>query len=148
MQENFQTAVITDDINAISLARDKAREFYEIALNIAALDGKKAISQIILTQFDEYFRLAESSASAMLDSDTGAAPAQLEHMIAALKKIETTLQQEYRTAVDMFSKNLSDSSDWRTAFKKLPTPGKPKVELEALRAGGYIKVVPADYREV
>lgn len=108
MQENFQTAIITDDINAISLARDKAGHFHEVALNIAALDGKKAISQIILTQFDEYFRLAESSASAMLESDTGATPAQLEHMIRALKKIETTLQQEYRTAVDMFSKTLSD----------------------------------------
>lgn len=105
----FQTAVITNDINAIALARDKAEDFHDIALDIAPLDGKKAISQTIVSQFDEYFKLAEGSASAMLESNTGAAPAQLEQMIVALKKIETTLQQEYRTAVGLFSKSLDES---------------------------------------
>ena len=39
-------------------------------------------------------------------------------------------------------------NDWETAFKKIPVPSKPQVEPEALRAGGFVKVVPADYREV
>jgi phosphatidylserine/phosphatidylglycerophosphate/cardiolipin synthase-like enzyme len=39
-------------------------------------------------------------------------------------------------------------SDWETAQTKLPEPSGPSVEPEALRAGGYIQVVPADYREV
>lgn len=39
-------------------------------------------------------------------------------------------------------------NDWETAFKKIPVPSKPQVEPEALRAGGFVQVVPADYREV
>jgi len=39
-------------------------------------------------------------------------------------------------------------SDWSTAFSKLPTFGPPRVELADLREGGYVQVVPADYREV
>jgi phosphatidylserine/phosphatidylglycerophosphate/cardiolipin synthase-like enzyme len=39
-------------------------------------------------------------------------------------------------------------SDWSTAFSKLPKFGPPRVELATLRDGGYIQVVPADYREV
>lgn len=39
-------------------------------------------------------------------------------------------------------------NDWETAIKKLPAPARLQVEPEALRAGGFIQVVPADYREV
>lgn len=39
-------------------------------------------------------------------------------------------------------------SDWSTAFSKLPKFGPPRVELATLREGGYVQVVPADYREV
>ncbi len=39
-------------------------------------------------------------------------------------------------------------NDWETAFRKIPVPSKPQVEPEALRAGGFVQVVPADYREV
>lgn len=39
-------------------------------------------------------------------------------------------------------------TDWATAFQKLPAPGKPQVDLGALKRGGFVRVVPADYREV
>jgi phosphatidylserine/phosphatidylglycerophosphate/cardiolipin synthase-like enzyme len=39
-------------------------------------------------------------------------------------------------------------NDWETALTKLPEPSGPSVEPEALRSGGFIQVVPADYREV
>ena len=39
-------------------------------------------------------------------------------------------------------------NDWENAFKKIPVPSRPQVDPEALRAGGFVQVVPADYREV
>lgn len=39
-------------------------------------------------------------------------------------------------------------NDWETALDKLPVPSAPSVEPEVLRAGGFVQVVPADYREV
>jgi phosphatidylserine/phosphatidylglycerophosphate/cardiolipin synthase-like enzyme len=39
-------------------------------------------------------------------------------------------------------------NDWKTARKVPEAPGKEIVEPEALRAGGYVRVSPADYQEV
>jgi phosphatidylserine/phosphatidylglycerophosphate/cardiolipin synthase-like enzyme len=39
-------------------------------------------------------------------------------------------------------------SDWSTAQKMIPRPGKGKVEPEALARGGFVKVSAADYQEV
>jgi phosphatidylserine/phosphatidylglycerophosphate/cardiolipin synthase-like enzyme len=39
-------------------------------------------------------------------------------------------------------------NDWKTARKVPEAPGKEVVEPEALRAGGYVRVSPADYQEV
>lgn len=39
-------------------------------------------------------------------------------------------------------------SDWSTAFTRMPKPGPAQVERAALREGGYVQVVAADYREV
>lgn len=39
-------------------------------------------------------------------------------------------------------------SDWKTALKAPAVSGKEVVEPEALRAGGYVRVAPADYQEV
>ena len=39
-------------------------------------------------------------------------------------------------------------NDWETAFQKIPVPGKAQIASKALRAGGFVQVVPADYREV
>ena len=39
-------------------------------------------------------------------------------------------------------------ADWATASKRLPTVGPETVEPESLRAGGFVRVVPADYQEV
>lgn len=65
---------------------------------------------------------------------------------AVSKNREASLLLSHRGIASYFSEIFEN--DWRTAFKKLPTPDKPKVELEALRAGGFIMVVSADYREV
>ena len=39
-------------------------------------------------------------------------------------------------------------NDWETALTKLPQPSSPSVGPEELEQGGYIQVVPADYRAV
>lgn len=39
-------------------------------------------------------------------------------------------------------------SDWKTAFNKPSVSSHDVVEPEALRAGGYVRVAPADYQEV
>jgi phosphatidylserine/phosphatidylglycerophosphate/cardiolipin synthase-like enzyme len=39
-------------------------------------------------------------------------------------------------------------SDWSTASKTIPTPGKSTMAAEALQTGGFVRVVPADYEEV
>ena len=39
-------------------------------------------------------------------------------------------------------------SDWSTALKTVPVPGKATVAPEALQSAKFIKVVPADYEEV
>ncbi|WP_244443040.1 phospholipase D-like domain-containing protein [Bradyrhizobium sp. Ai1a-2] len=39
-------------------------------------------------------------------------------------------------------------SDWKTALKSPTAPDKDVVEAESLRAGGFVRVAPADYQEV
>lgn len=39
-------------------------------------------------------------------------------------------------------------SDWETALKNIPGSAKETVKPESLRAGGYVRVAPADYQEV
>jgi phosphatidylserine/phosphatidylglycerophosphate/cardiolipin synthase-like enzyme len=39
-------------------------------------------------------------------------------------------------------------NDWKTAFKTPEAPARDVVEPEALRAGGFVRVSPADYQEV
>ena len=39
-------------------------------------------------------------------------------------------------------------SDWSTGIKKVPIPAKKKLKPETLARGGFVRVVPADYREV
>lgn len=39
-------------------------------------------------------------------------------------------------------------NDWATAFRKLPAPNERQIEHGALKRGGFMRVVPADYREV
>lgn len=39
-------------------------------------------------------------------------------------------------------------SDWKTALKRPAVSGEDIVEPEALRAGGFVRVAPADYQEV
>jgi phosphatidylserine/phosphatidylglycerophosphate/cardiolipin synthase-like enzyme len=47
---------------------------------------------------------------------------------------------------DYFTKMFEN--DWKTALKAPDAPTKDTVEPEALRAGGYVRVSPADYQEV
>lgn len=39
-------------------------------------------------------------------------------------------------------------SDWSTAASAIPSPGGGQIEIESLKKGGFVKVAPADYREV
>lgn len=109
IQENLQNAVVINDSNAITLARQKAQDFRKTGLEISMLEGKKTISGTLLNQFNDYFTSAENSATLMLGIKTGDATPELERMIVALKKLENTLQQEALGANQSFGKGLDDS---------------------------------------
>lgn len=89
IQEDFQNAVVINDKNAITMTRRKAEHFRHIGSVIAKLNGKKAISQKMLMQFDDYFIPAVSAASIMLGIKTCDAIPELEWMISALNKLGT-----------------------------------------------------------
>jgi diguanylate cyclase (GGDEF)-like protein len=108
IQENFQNAIIINDRNSIALAQQKARDFHEIGREIAMLDGKKAISHRMLTQFDAYFVPAENAASIMMGIKVGDAIPDLERMLIALNKLEDTLQQEHLVATRIFGESLDN----------------------------------------
>lgn len=109
IQENFQNAIIINDKNSVAQAQQKARDFRKIGVEIAALDGKQASSQQILAQFDNYFVSAERAVDIMMGIEPDDAVPDQERMVAALKKIEGTLQREHATATQSFLKSLDDS---------------------------------------
>jgi phosphatidylserine/phosphatidylglycerophosphate/cardiolipin synthase-like enzyme len=39
-------------------------------------------------------------------------------------------------------------SDWSTAQKKIPKPGRAEAGIETVATGNFVAVVPADYQEV
>lgn len=110
IQENLQNAIVINDSNAIALAGQKAQDFRKIVQEISMLEDKEIISGTLLKQFDDYFASAENSATIMLGIRPDDATPELERMIVALKKLESTLQQEYLGATQAFGKSLDDSS--------------------------------------
>jgi diguanylate cyclase (GGDEF)-like protein len=109
IQENFQNAVVINDKNSISRAQLKALEFRKITAEIARLEGKKAISEIMLTNFEGYFASAEHAVTIMLDNKKGDVTPDLEKMIAALHRLEDTLKQENIAASVSFLNGLENS---------------------------------------
>ena len=53
---------------------------------------------------------------------------------------------EHAGCAKYFSKIFE--SDWSTALKRIPTPGRNRVAPETVARGNFIQVVPADYQEV
>ena len=109
IQENFQNAIVANDRNSITLAQQKALDFRKIAIEIAALDDKKAIAETILTQFDNYFSSAESAAAIKLRIKKGDARPDRVKMVASLHNLETILHQENISAYELFLTSLEES---------------------------------------
>lgn len=65
---------------------------------------------------------------------------------AVLKNREAGLLLTHEGIADYFTAIFEN--DWGTAFQELPATVKPQVEPEMLRRGGFVQVVPADYRDV
>jgi phosphatidylserine/phosphatidylglycerophosphate/cardiolipin synthase-like enzyme len=59
---------------------------------------------------------------------------------------EASLWLEHSGICRYFSRIFE--SDWKTARQKLPGPEPQSVRPESLTAGGFVRVVPADYQEV
>ncbi|MDO8413244.1 MAG: EAL domain-containing protein [Gallionellaceae bacterium] len=106
IQESFLDALDTNGGYGINRARHKAEDFRKAAEEIAILDGKKDISQEILTQFNNYFAAADSAASIMIGVKKGEVAPDLNRMIAALNKLKNTLKEENATANASFGESL------------------------------------------
>src|SRR5262249_22345836 len=65
---------------------------------------------------------------------------------AVSKNREAGLWLSHRGICDYFTGIFEN--DWKTAFKSPEAPSKDIVTPEALRAGGFVRVAPADYQEV
>lgn len=109
IQESLVDAIDINGGVGISLARQRASDFRNVGVTIAALEGKAAISQKIFEQFNDYFTPAESAASIMMGAKPGAVAPEFDRMIVALNKLTATLQEEERTATASFSASLDNS---------------------------------------
>lgn len=65
---------------------------------------------------------------------------------AVVKNREAALLLTHEGIADYFTAIFEN--DWATAFQELPATVKPQVGPEMLRRGGFVQVVPADYRDV
>lgn len=109
IQESLVDAIDVNGGVGISLARQKASDFRKVGITIAALEGKAAISQKIVEQFNNYFAPAESAATIMMGAKQGEVAPDFNKMLVALNKLTATLQEEDLTATQSFSSSLESS---------------------------------------
>ena len=109
IQENLVDAIDVNGAVGIAQARRKAKNFREVSLKIAELEGKATISQKILAEFNNYFAPAESAASMMIGIKPGEVAPDFDRMLVALNTLTNTLQEERRTATQSFMDGLERS---------------------------------------
>ncbi len=111
IQDGFVDALDANSELGIIRARQNAENFRKTTLFIGGIDGKSAISEEILTQFNDYFSAAESAAASILGSTKGNVPDDMRRMIVAKNKLTHTLQREHSAATQVFEQGLQDSKD-------------------------------------
>lgn len=94
---------------SIIRARENARSFREITLDMAGIVGKSNTSKEILAEFNEYFVVAESAASIIIGIKQGDARSEMARMTVTLNKLTDTLQREQRQATQTFEQSLVES---------------------------------------
>ena len=82
----------------------------------------------------------------VVDGETVLVSSQNWSDFAVTKNREAGLLLTHKGIGNYFSSVFEN--DWETALTKLPQPASPSVGPEELEQGGYIQVVPADYRAV
>lgn len=107
IQETLTHAVLTNDRNAIVLAQKKSQQFLKTTQELAAIKGKSVVARKIQLQFEDYYHVAERSASIMLGIKTGEDRSVMEQMGIALSKLENTLQNEVLVTSNAFNTNMS-----------------------------------------
>ena len=109
IQQNLVDAIDVNGAVGIALARQKAKDFRSTTQKISAIEGKSAIAQKILEQFNDYFAAAESAASIMVGIKPGEVAADFDRMLVSLNKLALTLQEERRSATQSFTGGLESS---------------------------------------
>ncbi|MHB1293006.1 MAG: ATP-binding protein [Sulfuricella sp.] len=107
IQETLTHAVLTNDRNAIVLAQKKSQQFLKTTQELAAIKGKSVVARKIQLQFEDYYHVAERSASIMLGIKTGEDRIVMEQMGIALGKLENTLKNEVLVTSNAFNTNMS-----------------------------------------
>ena len=107
IQETLTHAVLTNDRSAIVLAQKKSQQFFKTTQELAAIKGKSEVARRIQLQFEDYYLVAEDSASIMLGIKTGEDRPVMEQMVIALGKLEDTLQNEVLVTNNALNKSMS-----------------------------------------
>ncbi len=111
IQGNFLDTLDTQGKSGIVNARRNAIYFRTITHDIAAIAGKTAISEELLTQFNDYFVAAESAASIIIGIKKGDTTIEMRSMTDALNLLRSTLQREQANATQAFEQSLDDSKN-------------------------------------
>jgi hypothetical protein len=109
IQDGLLDAVDARSERTIIRVHDNAESFRESTRNIAAIVGKKEISQEILVQFNDYFEAADSAASIIIGIKNGNTKAETGRMTVLLNKLKNTLQREHLSAKETFERSLVES---------------------------------------
>lgn len=109
IQGGLLDAIDSRSETSIIRARENAGAFREITLDMAAIVGKNEISKKILVQFNEYFVVAESTASIIIGIKKGDVRSEMGRMTVSLNRLKDTLQREQLEATQTFEQSLVES---------------------------------------
>ena len=109
IQQSLVDAIDVNGAVGLALARQKAKDFRATNQKISLIEGKSAIAQKILEQFNDYFVPAESAASIMVGIKPGEVAGDFDRMLVSLNKLALTLEEEHRSAAQAFTGSLQSS---------------------------------------